>query len=47
MYATFKHASSSVTEGCVFFPLPCLPLPFPLEAAATTGDSGGGNASSL
>ena len=40
------HASNSVTEGCVFFPRPCLPLLFPFEAEATTGDSGGGNSSS-
>lgn len=43
----YKHASNSATERCVFFPLPCLPLPFPFEAAAMTGDSGGGNSSSL
>lgn len=42
----FKHACNSVTECCVFFPLPFLPLPFPFEAAAMTGDSGGGTSSS-
>jgi len=43
----YKHASNSVTECCIFFPLPCLPLPFPFEAAAMAGDSGGGKYSSL
>ena len=43
----FKHASNSETESRVFLPLPCLPLPFPLEAAAMTGDSGGGSSSLL
>ena len=43
----YKHTSNSVTEHCVFFLLPCLPLPFPFEATADAGDSGGGKSSSL
>ena len=47
MYVMLKHASNSATKCCAFFPLPCLPLPFPFEAADVAGDSSGGSFSSL
>ena len=47
MYVMLKHASTSATKCCAFFPLPCLPLPFAFEAADVAGDSSGGSSSSL
>ena len=36
------HASkAALLEGWVLLPLPCLPLPLPLDATLTAGDSDG------